>query len=407
MLSPRQKYKLKKLLELSLDNVPFYRSLGKNATHELESFPIISKKDIIANPESFLNTYLIENEEQIFVENTSGTSGEPLKVYKTYSERNVNAKTIWTLRNKWYGIKPQDVFYKFGGFTLINGVPEAGEIIYEQNSIEFSVMDMSEASMARYVCELQKGKGNWIFALPSAIYMLSLFILDKRIKDIGNIKYIELAGERHFDYQVDIIRQAFNCAIGNQYGSREVWGIAQRCLYGINHIIDDNVILESIDESGISQCGAPGELVVTSLNNYYMPFIRYKLGDIGVVNWIEECNCGTRGQVLEQVEGRLSEYVDIDDKKVSMMWFYYIAIRFNAMFNNTILHFQIVQEDIKQFRYLVVLRDSSLEATLQVFFQQEANKMFDDVIIKLSLIEKIEFLGNKYNHFVKKFNRGD
>jgi phenylacetate-CoA ligase len=92
--------------------------------------------------------------------------------------------------------------------------------------------------------------------------------------------------------QRGLMQQAFGCKVFNQYGCREVPNIAWECRHGNMHVFADQVVLESLrleDED---------RLIVTSLSNRLMPFIRYDLGDSGRL--LEgECACGSPFPLLE------------------------------------------------------------------------------------------------------------
>jgi phenylacetate-CoA ligase len=88
------------------------------------------------------------------------------------------------------------------------------------------------------------------------------------------------------------MQQAYGCKVFNQYGCREVPNIAWECRHGNMHVFADLVYLESIRE------GADEQLLVTSLSNRLMPFIRYRLGDSGRL-LDGECACGSAFPLME------------------------------------------------------------------------------------------------------------
>src|SRR5690606_32313812 len=78
------------------------------------------------------------------------------------------------------------------------------------------------------------------------------------------------------------ISKAFNNAyVYNFYGSREVSAIATE-VKGLQdmYVMFDNVFVEILDEGNNPvKKGEEGEIVITTLNNHYMPLLRYKIGD--------------------------------------------------------------------------------------------------------------------------------
>jgi len=97
----------------------------------------------------------------------------------------------------------------------------------------------------------------------------------------------------------------FGARVRTNYYCNEVWAIAAECEHGRLHEFVDNAHVELVDESGRPvPDGAPGEVVVTGLNNFVQPFIRYRLGDIAVRSTRRSCACGRSLPILERIEGR-------------------------------------------------------------------------------------------------------
>lgn len=92
------------------------------------------------------------------------------------------------------------------------------------------------------------------------------------------------------------IEEAFRCKVYDQYGCREVESIAMECPAGNLHVSDDTVIVEEND----------GCLLITALDSFDFPIIRYKLGDTGRLK-TELCRCGLPLSLMELDIGRVIE----------------------------------------------------------------------------------------------------
>ena len=80
---------------------------------------------------------------------------------------------------------------------------------------------------------------------------------------------------------------------------------------------------------------------MTDLLNYGMPFIRYEIGDIGVLSK-DPCRCGCNLPVLRELGGRVSDLLILPDgSKVA-------GLMLIDMFmdNPKIINMQIVQEEL-------------------------------------------------------------
>ena len=125
-----------------------------------------------------------------------------------------------------------------------------------------------------------------------------------QLRNIG-LKAIFCTGEVLYDHQRELISETFGVPVANGYGARDAGFIAHECPAGKMHIAAEHVIVEILDESGQSvPKGEVGEIVITNLDGYAMPFIRYKTGDLGALA-DEQCPCG-RGLPLMKEIGRAS-----------------------------------------------------------------------------------------------------
>ena len=100
------------------------------------------------------------------------------------------------------------------------------------------------------------------------------------------------------------LEQAFGCPVFNTYGCREFMLIASECERrdGL-HMTADHLRVE-LDALRTTPAGDPvGEVVVTDLHNYGMPFMRYANGDLATPH-DANCPCGRGLPLLRRIDGR-------------------------------------------------------------------------------------------------------
>jgi phenylacetate-CoA ligase len=97
--------------------------------------------------------------------------------------------------------------------------------------------------------------------------------------------------------------------VANGYGGRDAGFIAHECPQGSMHITAEDIIVEIIDPRGAPvPRGEAGEIVVTHLATSAFPFIRYRTGDIGVLD-SKPCSCGRGLPLLKEIQGRSTDFL--------------------------------------------------------------------------------------------------
>ncbi len=128
------------------------------------------------------------------------------------------------------------------------------------------------------------------------------------------------------------------------YGSREFMNLGMECEHHAGyHLASDNVLVEVVDASDRPvEPGCAGRIVVTDLRNTATPFIRYEIGDIGVLEDPEApCACGRPFPRLRSVDGRMQDMVETPDgRRVTALYVTYAMRQFDA-----IEGWQVVQHD--------------------------------------------------------------
>src|SRR5262249_13898026 len=91
-----------------------------------------------------------------------------------------------------------------------------------------------------------------------------------------SIEAICTNSEASTEQERQLISAWFGAPVFDEYSSEELYLIATQCEHGRYHLVEDNVRVDVYrpDSSGL------GEVVGTSLTNFYMPFIKYRQGDL-------------------------------------------------------------------------------------------------------------------------------
>ena len=106
------------------------------------------------------------------------------------------------------------------------------------------------------------------------------------------------------------MRRRFGCKVNDRYGSEEVALIACECeQHQGMHLNIEHLFIEFLRPDGTdAQAGEEGAIVITDLLNRGMPFIRYRIEDVGVPS-DRTCSCGRGLPLMERVTGRVADYL--------------------------------------------------------------------------------------------------
>jgi phenylacetate-CoA ligase len=106
------------------------------------------------------------------------------------------------------------------------------------------------------------------------------------------------------------IEDKFKSRVYDKYGSREFSGIAYQCADGPNHHVqDESYIVELLVDGRPAKPGEVGEIVITDLNNFSVPLIRYRIGDLAVAVEQNPCKCGRSHMQIGEITGRTQALV--------------------------------------------------------------------------------------------------
>ena len=377
-LAVLQALKLKRLLNWANNTVPFYRerfnNLGVDVTklHQPEYFSTISlltKKDINKNRDKMISTNL--NGNKLVPNSTSGSTGEALYLY--YDMRSAAYRRATVIRNEqWLGIRLGDRSAKLWGapMDLKKASAIRGRLHGCVNNLMFlSSYDMSDKTLGGYERKLNNFKPKLLTSYPGPLTVFAEYLL-KRNRKIPSIKAIISSAETLYPWQKDVIEKAFCCPVYNRYGCREFGDIAQECANreGL-HINYDRYVVEILNENIEPAAeGENGEIIITDLDNYGMPLIRYRIGDMASFKKTL-CSCGRGLPLLEQVEGRTLDIVRAPNGNRLGGTFWTLLFRSRP----GIKSFQVIQERLDEI-IIKYVKDSSVANTDLLSFESRIHE---------------------------------
>jgi len=298
--------RLNMLLDFTKRNSPFYseriRKTHLKSLDEISEIPILSQKEFRDNLPPYGNGIITDNLNHSYSFGSGGTTGKPKFVYRTVDETLRNAQA---LAKGLYlsGFKPEDTVANL----LFAGNLWASFVSYNQalEKVGCHILPIAgNIDMELIMTYLKSFNANAAISIPSVILSIAEYVEENSVEGI-KIEKISTGGEHLFKEAKEYISKILGTEkfISTGYTTNDTGAIGfqcECCSGGLHHIHEDIHIVEFIDpETGKNvKPGETGKVVVTNIDRYLMPVIRYDVGDMGRLV-IRECECGRKVKLME------------------------------------------------------------------------------------------------------------
>jgi phenylacetate-CoA ligase len=246
--------------------------------------------------------------------------------------------------------------------------------------------EMSPEKVAGFIAEIRAMRPKMLFGYPSAFAHIARHAQEHgiRLDDLG-IKVAFVTSERLYDHQRELIQRVFGCPVANGYGGRDAGFIAHQCPAGSMHLTYEDIIVEIVDGEGhVLPAGESGEIVVTHLATRDFPFIRYRTGDIGVLD-DQPCSCGRTLPLLKSIEGRSTDFLVAKNGTVM----HGLSLIYIVRDLPGVRQFKIVQESLDLTRILLVTDAAFDTAHLPDIERGAKARLGEEVTVEVQLVDEI------------------
>ncbi len=282
----------------------------------------------------------------------------------------------------------------------------------DKNHLSLSNLNICDDTIPFFYNEITKFQPTWIFMRPSIGTLLANYIKENNLPIVSSLKYIEMSGEYLSVATKKLIQAAFKLPVYNMYGCMESNGIAYECEYGHLHVLSNNVFLEVIRD-GKAVWGEQGDIAITTLNNYTMPFIRYMNGDKGILRK-STCLCGNKNPIIELQLCRNKFLLSLPDKKQKdLASLDYIIHMVNEVCDDAIMQCQFEQVSIYDVNVRIVLAENVIdteqmrENLTDMFYRYAVDAYLTHISWNIVLVSKIfpEAQTGKVRFFIDSINK--
>ena len=309
--------KLQTLIRHAAINVPYYRNLfyqhnlkpeGIKNLDDFARVPFLTKRDM----QQSLHQMVAEGTDTsaLALNSTGGSTGMPLNFYQDanyiqwsdaarlrawrymagMTEKDLEAVLWGAVRDIGSGIRIKKMLYS----------------VLRERILPLNTFDLDEATLKVYLRYYNLLKPSLLRGYASSLYYVARFVDSKGIA-ISKPKAIVSSTEVLHPRMRETIERVFGCKVFDSYGCREISQIATECeAHNGLHIVFENQYVELDGQ----------DILVTNLNNYVMPFIRYKVGDLASSIDYTPCSCGRMSPRIVSLVGRDNDNIELPSGKV-------------------------------------------------------------------------------------------
>jgi len=192
-----------------------------------------------------------------------------------------------------------------------------------------------------------------------------------------------VTSEMLFEDDKLLMETQFGVPVINEYGASELDLIAFQNPKEEWQVNSETLFVEILDENDNAlPLGKEGRLVITSLYNKSQPFIRYDIGDIGVLS----VKSTLKKPILEKLTGRTNDIIILPSgKKAAGLTFYYVTksivekdskVKEFVIEQHSLTHFKIIyvgSEVLSEEKKEVIKKEveTYLESGLDITFEKQ------------------------------------
>lgn len=379
-----QNTKLQSLIRYCSHNIKYYKEVFQqagvnpekiNTLDDLDHIPILTKKGLRDRFWDFLPFKLPECR----VTRTSGSTGVPVCIFSDRNSRKFNSAAVIRSR-KAAGIpligrpiltplKTENEPPKEPHWTFLQGVHKTYYInpyLDSTDNTEYAVK------------LLTKLKQPAILGITPAIRALAQKVRDGIFPHFKP-STILTSGESLSPKVRNLLESTFEIKVMDIYGCSEAGEVAWQCHQNHGyHINADNCIVEIVKDDKPVTDGEVGEVVITNLNRYAMPIIRYKNGDLARLSR-ETCPCGCKLPMIAEIVGRTGEDMSLPTGK-TIPWNQLKSL----MTHQHVRQFQLVQNEDGSITIRYIPEDSvEIEQLDDLLLYRFRNLIGDSIEIKI------------------------
>jgi phenylacetate-CoA ligase len=383
---------LRRLVRHAYDHVPFYRkrmdSVGldpaqMNSVEDYRRLPVLTRDDLRSHREQLVATTFARD--RLTSNGSGGSTGAPVRFY--HDSVFVAGSQAAKLRNfHWAGWEPGDAWARLWGsnFDVSSHTKLRGQLWERLTRVRWlSCFEMSEITMARYARELARFDPDVLEAYVNPLYLFARYLRTHKLLGSIRPRGVIVSAETLYDFQRAEIQSVFGCKVFNRYGAREVGDVAHECPAGRIHLNIETVFTEFIVGDRAARPGEAADIIVTPLDLYGMPMLRYQIEDVGSPGE-GTCPCGRSLPLMDMVQGRVQDLI------VTRSGRYLTGVFFAHLLKELdVQRFQVVQDSLDSLNFSLVPGPDFGPHELDYVERKVREYTADEVELRMHLTDEI------------------
>ncbi|MDI6809243.1 MAG: hypothetical protein QME66_09715 [Candidatus Eisenbacteria bacterium] len=316
--------KAKALLEHASRTVPYYGAVMKEAgfdpsrmesLDELAGLPSLTKRIIRENKAELVSRSFSQRD--LLPDSTGGSTGEFVWYYHDRIKMDKMAAAAYRCY-RWCGLDVGMKIAKLWGSPRdIAAQTKLRRRIaaFVKNELFLPCYELTDGKIREYLGILREFRPDVIEGYTSVLFLLASYITTKGVQ-LPRPGAMIATAECVSQDERDTIEDVFGAPVFNKYGSRELGFIAMECReHNGLHMNMERHLVECMVDGRPGREDEIGEIVVTDMDGFAMPFIRYRTGDLGTITR-RHCACGRELLMIENLCGRTVDLVVTQEGKL-------------------------------------------------------------------------------------------
>ncbi|MAI32196.1 MAG: hypothetical protein CMM07_11075 [Rhodopirellula sp.] len=311
-----QNERLYEMVRFCKHNVPYYQKLfaehglrDQDITHidDLHKIPVLDKDTLRKDHGDFRAA----GSKPYILQNTSGSTGTPLTLAVDETTYKM-AMALVVDHEEFHGVPFGARRATFAGRMVQRSndlYPPFWRFNRAENQRLYSSYHLNRDTFPFYRKDLDSFAPLELIGYPSAIAEIAGYYESTETRPQFRPKAIITNSETLLSWQREKIENVFQCPVRDYYGTAEYVVFAgqdEKGLYQINPTLGITEVLTG--ESDRLQ----GDIIATSLTNYCMPLLRYRVGDSATL--VDESESKRNDQTtFAGINGRLDDYIETPD----------------------------------------------------------------------------------------------